>query len=193
MNGSLSPPVRRGLAVAILLVLVAALYFGVVQPLADSYLADRQKIAQLKDAVARYRRAAEELPARQAELAALARDPASAAGFLEGTNDTLMAAQIQNRIKSLSDSAKVDLRTSQVLPSAEEGKLKRIAVREQVTGTIGGILAVFHGLEAGAAPSLFLDNLSMRTRPVATRPNTPAADAVIDVQFDVYGYTRGAG
>jgi len=193
MNGSLSPPVRRGLAVAILLFLVAALYFGVVQPLVDSYLADRQKIAQLKDAVARYRRAAEELPAREAELAALARDPASAAGFLQGTNDTLMAAQIQNRIKSLSDAAKVDLRTSQVLPSAEEGKLKRIAVREQLTGTIGGILAVFHGLESAAAPSLFLDNLSMRTRPVATRPNAPAADAVIDVQFDVYGYTRGAG
>jgi len=193
MNGALSPPVRRGLAVAILLVLVAALYFGVVQPLVDNYLADRQKIAQLKDAVARYRRAAEELPARQAELAALARDPASAAGFLQGTNDTLMAAQIQNRIKSLSDAAKVDLRTSQVLPSAEEGKLKRIAVREQLTGTIGGILAVFHGLESAAAPSLFLDNLSMRTRPVATRPNAPAADAVIDVQFDVYGYTRGAG
>jgi len=193
MNGALSPPVRRGLAVAILLVLVAALYFGVVQPLVDSYLADRQKIAQLKDAVARYRRAAEELPAREAELAALARDPASAAGFLQGTNDTLMATQIQNRIKSLSDAAKVDLRTSQVLPSAEEGKLKRIAVREQLTGTIGGILAVFHGLESAAAPSLFLDNLSMRTRPVATRPNAPAADAVIDVQFDVYGYTRGAG
>ena len=193
MNGALSPPVRRGLAVAILLVLVAALYFGVVQPLVDSYLADRQKIAQLKDAVARYRRAAEELPAREAELAALARDPASAAGFLQGTNDTLMATQIQNRIKSLSDAAKVDLRTSQVLPSAEEGKLKRIAVREQLTGTMGGILAVFHGLESAAAPSLFLDNLSMRTRPVATRPNAPAADAVIDVQFDVYGYTRGAG
>src|SRR6185437_12327826 len=131
--------------------------------------------------------------ARQARLAALARDPANAAGFLQGTNDTLMATQIQNRIKSLSDQAKVDLRTSQVLPSANEGKLKRIAVREQLTGTIGGILAVFHGLEAAGAPSLFLDNLSLRTRPVAARPNAPATDEIIDVQFDVFGYTHGAG
>jgi general secretion pathway protein M len=192
VNASLSPPIRRALAIAILIVLVAALYLGVVQPLVDNYLADRQSIAQLQDAVAKYRRAAEELPARQAQLAALERDPASAAGFLQGTNDTLMATQIQNRIKSLSDQAKVDLRTSQVLPSANEGKLKRIAVREQLTGTIGGILAVFHGLEAAGAPSLFLDNLSLRTRPVAARPNAPAADEVIDVQFDVYGYTHGA-
>jgi hypothetical protein len=193
VNGALSPPVQRGLAVAILIVLIAALYFGVVQPLADNYVADRQTIAQLNDALAKYRRAAAELPARQAQLAALTQDQTGAAGFLQGTNDTLMAAQIQNRIKSLSDAAKVDLRTSEVLPSAEEGKLKRIAVREQLTGSIGGILAVFHGLEATGSPSLFLDNLSLRTRPVAARANAPAADEVIDVQFDVYGYTHGAG
>jgi general secretion pathway protein M len=193
VNTSLSPPVRRALAVAILIGLVAGLYFGVVQPLVDHYLADRDTIAQLKDGVAKYRRAAAELPVRQAQLAALSRDSASAAGFLQGTNDTLMATQIQNRIKSLSDAAKVDLRTSQVLPSANEGNLKRIAVREQLTGSITGILAVFHDLEAAASPSLFLDNVSMRTRPVATRPNAPPADEVIDVQFDVYGYTHGAG
>ena len=193
MNASLSPPVRRGLAVAILIGLIAGIYFGVVQPLADNYLADRDTIAQLNDGIAKYRRAAEELPARQAQLAALSRDPASAAGFLQGTNDTLMATQIQNRIKSLSDGAKVDLRTSQVLPSANEGNLKRIAVREQLSGSIGGILAVFHDLEAAGAPSLFLDNVSMRTRPAAVRPNAPPAEEVIDVQFDVYGYTHGAG
>jgi type II secretory pathway component PulM len=191
--GSLSPAVRRGLAVAILVVLIAVLYFGLVQPLLDNYLADRQTVAQLKDAVAKYRRAADELPARQAQLAALARDEASAAGFLQGPSETLMAAQVQNRIKSLSDAAKVDLRSSQVLPGAEEGKLKRIAVREQLTGTIGGILAVFHGLEATGSPSLFLDNVSLRTRSFAGRPNPPHVDEVIDVQFDVFGYTHGAG
>lgn len=193
MNGSLSPPVQRGLAVAILVVLIAVIFFGVVQPLADSYLADRQTIAQLSDAVAKYRRAAEELPARQAQLDALARDQASAAGFLQGPSDTLIAAQIQNRIKSLADAARVDLRSSQVLPGADDGKLKRIAVREQLTGTIGGILAVFHGLEATGSPSLFLDNISMRTRLVAVRANAPATEEIIEVQFDVYGYTHGAG
>lgn len=190
---ALSPPVRRALAVTILIVLVAALFFGVVQPLADSYLSDHQRITQLKDAVAKYQRAAEELPARQAQLDALARDQASATGFLQGPSDTLIAAQIQNRIKSLADSAKVELRSSQVLPGAEEGKLKRIAVREQLTGTISGILSVFHGLEATSSPSLFLDNISMRTRPIVTRANAPAADEILEVQFDVYGYTHGSG
>lgn len=190
---ALSPPVRRALAVTILIVLVAALFFGVVQPLADSYLSDHQRIAQLKDAVAKYQRAAEELPARQAQLDALARDQASATGFLQGPSDTLIAAQIQNRIKSLADSAKVELRSSQVLPGAEEGKLKRIAVREQLTGTISGILSVFHGLEATSSPSLFLDNISMRTRPIVTRANAPTADEILEVQFDVYGYTHGSG
>lgn len=192
MNFDLSLPVRRALAIAILIALIAIFYFGIAQPLTDSYSADRQRIAQLQDAVAKYQKAAKELPARQAQLAALNRDESSAAGFLSGPNETLIAAQIQNRIKSLADAAKLDLRTSQVLPAEAEGKLKRIAVREQLAGTIGGILAVFHDLEAGGSPLLFLGNVSMRARPVPVRANVPTTEETIDVQFDVYGYAHSA-
>lgn len=192
MNFDLSPSVSRSLAIAILIALIASLYFGIVQPLADTYLGNQQRIAQLQDAVAKYRNAAKELPALQAQLAALNRDESSAAGFLRGPNETLIAADIQNRVKSLADAAKLDLRTSQVLPGEAEGKLKRIAVREQLAGTIGGILTVFHDIEAGASPLLFIDNVTMRARPIAARANTPARAETIDVQFDVYGYA-GAG
>lgn len=188
MNFDLSPPIRRALALAILIVLIAGLYFGIAQPLTDTYLSNRQRITQLQDAVAKYRNAARELPVRQAQLAALNRDESSAAGFLRGPSETLIAAEMQNRVKSLADAAKLDLRTSQVLPGEAEGKLKRIAVREQLGGTIGGILAVFHDIEAGASPLLFIDNVTMRARPVAARANTPATEETIDVQFDVYGY-----
>jgi hypothetical protein len=193
MNPNLSPPVRRALAVAILIGLIATLYVGIAQPLADTYIGDRQRIAQLQDAVAKYRNAAKELPTRQGQLAALDRDQSSAAGFLRGPNETLIAAQIQNRIKSLADAAKVDLRTSQVLPGEAEGKLKRIAVREQLAGTIGAILTVFHDLEAGGSPFLFLGNITMRGRPNSARGNALPPEETIDVQFDVYGYARGAG
>ena len=63
MNASLSPPISRALAIAILIALIAALYFGVVQPLVDNYLADRQSIAQLQDAVAKFKDAPKRAPA----------------------------------------------------------------------------------------------------------------------------------
>jgi hypothetical protein len=193
MNGLLSPPVRRGLAIAIFVVLIAVIYFGVVQPLAGSYTGHWQTVVQLQDAVAKYRRAAEELPALQAQLTTLTRDQSSTAGFLQGPSATLIAAHIQNRIKSLADAAKVDLRTSQVLPAAEEGKLQRIAVREQLAGSLGGILAVVDGLEAAGSPFLFLDNLSIRVRLIAARDRkAPTSDETLDVQFDVYGYAHSA-
>lgn len=193
MTGRLSPPLSRALALAILLALVAGLYYGVAAPLAADYAGDSAAIAQLRDALARYRRAADELPARRVRLAALERQRPAAEGFLQGKNDTLIAAQIQNRIKRLTDVADADLESTQVLPPQADGKLTRIAVRGRMAATIGGMLRVFHDLEAGS-PLLFLDNVEMRVRPVSRWDRRArSAGEIIGVQFDVYGYINSGG
>ena len=113
--------------------------------------------------------------------------------FLEGSSDTLIAAQVQNRVKTSVDAAKAELKSSQVLPAEADGKLKRIAVRDQMSATTAGLLAVFHDLEA-QSPLLFLDNVTLQVRPMALRDrNDPGSGEVIDVQFDVYGYTQMSG
>jgi general secretion pathway protein M len=189
----LSPPFRRALALAILVALVAGGYYAIAQPLIDSYADNRATIAQLQDTLARYRRAARALAPRQAELASLKKSQATADGFLQGSSDTLIAAQIQNRVKQTADAAKAELKSSQVLPAEAEGKLKRIAVRDQMSATTAGLLAMFHDLEA-QSPLLFLDNVTLQVRPTALRDRSdPGSGDVIDVQFDVYGYSYGNG
>lgn len=191
MNPKLSPPISRSLALAILFGLVAVLYLGVAQPLIDSYAATRSSVSELQDTLERYRRAAHDLGPRQAELAALKQHRSAQEGFLEGANDTLLAVQIQNRIKTLTDASHAELRSSQVLPPQEEGKLRRISVRGQVTTTLAGAQRLFYGLEA-ATPLLFIDNVDLRARPadLRDRASTGVSDT-IDLQFDVYGYARG--
>ncbi len=190
MREMLSPPVSRGLAVAILVSLVAGLYYGIAAPIADNYGATRGSIDQLQDALARYQRAARDLAPRQAELASLKQRQSAQDGFLQGANDTLVAAQIQNRIKSLTDATKGELRSTQVLPPQDEGKLRRITVRGQMSTTLPGALRIFHGLES-ASPFLFLDNVDMRARPTQLRDrNAVVSTDIIDLQFDVYGYTH---
>jgi general secretion pathway protein M len=187
---TLSPPVSRALALAILLAVIGSLYYGIVRPVIDNYAASRTSIDQLQDALARYQRAARDLGPRQAELAALKQRQSSQDGFLQGTNDTLVAAQLQNKIKGLADAAKGELRSTQVLPAQDEGKLRRITVRGQMTASLTGIVRVFHGLEAGS-PMLFIDNLDLRARPTQLRDRGATANTdVIDVQFDVFGYTH---
>jgi hypothetical protein len=193
MKGVLSPPVSRGLALAILVFVIAGLYYGIVSPLLANYAATRASIDQLQDTLVRYQRAARELGPRQAELAALKQRQSAQDGFLQGSNDTLVAAQIQNRIKALADSAKGELRSTQVLPAQDEGKLRRITVRGQMSLSYSAAVRVFYGLES-TAPLLFVDNVDLRARPAELRNRTVVVDTdLIDVQFDVYGYTRAGG
>jgi hypothetical protein len=193
MTAPLSPPFQRALALAILGAIVAAIYFAVAQPLIDTYTADRATIAERREVLLRYQRAAQALPARQQELAAMKQTQANADGFLAGASDTLIAAQIQNRVKTLANAAKTELKSSQVLPAAPDGKLKRIAIRDQVSATTAGVLAIFHDLEAQSS-SLFLDNVTLQVRPLSLRDrNSPGNGDTIDVQFDVYGYSHVSG
>jgi len=192
MRDVLSPPLKRALAIAILISLIGGIYYGVVRPLLDNYNDKRGAIEQMQDNLGRYQRVARDLAPRQAELAALKQRQSAQDGFLQGANDTLVAAQIQNRIKSLADATKGELRSTQVLPSQDEGKLRRITVRGQMSTSLTGALRVFHGLES-ASPLLFIDNVDMRARPAQLRDRTAAVNTdVIDLTFDVYGYTHAS-
>ncbi len=189
-----SPPISRALAFALLLAVIGGFYYLVAEPILDSYASTQASIDQLQDTLMRYQRAARELKPRHAELAALKQRQSAQDGFLQGSNDTLVAAQIQNRIKALADANRGELRSTQVLPAQDEGKLRRITVRGQMTTTLPAALRVFYGLES-SAPLLFLDNVDLRARPPQLRDrNATATDSdVVDLQFDVYGYTRAGG
>jgi hypothetical protein len=193
MTPPLSPSLQRALALTLLAAIVGAIYFVLVQPLIDTAAADRVAIAERREVLARYQRAAQELPARQQELAGLKQEQAKADGFLEGSSDTLIAAQIQNRVKTLANAAKAELKSSQVLPAEVDGKLKRIAIRDQMSTTMAGLLAIFHDLEA-QSPSLYLDNVTLQVRSLALRDRSdPGSGDAIDIQLDVYGYARVSG
>jgi general secretion pathway protein M len=192
MNLTMTPVASRGLALAILLALIGVLYYGVAAPLFESYEAARQSITQLQAALERYQRLGRELAPRQAELAALKQQQVTQEGFLEGASETLLAAQIQNRIKTFVEQAHGELQGTQVLPAENEGKLRRIIVRGQMLVTLPAAQRIFYGLES-ASPLLFLDNVDMRVWVSVRRHADPANQEVtFDIKFDVVGYTRGA-
>ena len=188
----LPPLVSRLLAVLILLGGLGLLYVGAVAPLVDDYLTTRQSIEDMRDALARYRRVAAELPQRRADLAALRQRQALSEGFLQGTNEALVAAQIQNRVKALSEAARGELRSTQVLPAQDEGKYRRITIRVQMTLDVAAAQRVLYGVES-ASPLLFLDNVDLRAHLFDRRRDRTAAapgEGMLDVRFDVYGYMR---
>jgi general secretion pathway protein M len=187
-----SPPLARALALAILGALLFLGYFLGVQPLIDTYRAESGKAAQLELQVARYETVARQQSARRTELAALKQQQQVArSGALEGSNETLVAAQIQNRIKALVASGQGELVSTEILPAQEDGNFRRIGVRSQLSITMAGALQVFHGLEA-QSPLLFLDNVELHAQAEIRRRvvSTQTPYAVTEVRFDVYGYMR---
>jgi general secretion pathway protein M len=189
---SLPPLAGRALAVAILLALLGIAYLGVVQPLLDDYASTRQSIDDTRAAIARYHRVAAELASRRTILAELSQRISANDGFLQGTNDALVAAQIQNRMKSLIESVRGELKSTQVLPVQEDGKYRRVIVRGQMALNLAAAQRVFYGIET-ASPLLFLDNIDMRARyNERQRERAGSEEWLLDIQFDVYGYVRSA-
>ena len=191
MKVTLSPPLSRLVAISLLLVMVFLAYAALIAPLMGAWREARIAIADAQDALPRIADAQESLTARRQMLASLQRRQGAAEGLLQGDSETLIAAQLQNRIKTLVDAAKGEVKSMQVLQTRNDGGFRKIAVRGQVSVGLSGLQKVFYELEAGA-PYLFLDNIEIRAQQSPSRArDEPKRDPQHDVRFDLYGFARG--
>jgi general secretion pathway protein M len=184
-----SLPIRRTLAAAILLALVSIVLSGFVQPLVDDYRESKASIDRLEAAMRRSHVGDRDIAQLQAELAALKKRQPSTGGFLQGTNESIAAAQLQDRLKTSVEGAKGEIRSTQILPSRDDGKFRRITVRAQISLSTAALQRAFYDVESSPT-FLFLDNVIIRARSVPQDRNKVAQDPVLDVSFDLSGYIR---
>lgn len=194
MKERVSLPIRRALAIAILLALVSVVLSGIIQPLLDDYREAKASVDRLEAAVQRSHVSDRDVARVQAELAVLKKRQASAGGFLQGTNESIAAAQLQDRLKTSVEGAKGELRSTQSLPSRDDGNFRRVTVRAQISLSLAALQRAFYDLES-SSPFLFLDNVIIRARSVPQDRNKVAQDPVgqdpvLDVSFDLSGYMR---
>jgi general secretion pathway protein M len=176
------------LAALILLGMIAVGYLGLVAPVLDQLdEADRLQV-EYRQALEQGRAMGGRLTGLRAQLAGLKQDETAESGFLQGANESLAAAQLQNRIKAFVEASGGELRSTQVLPAHDEGKFRRIVVRGQMAASTVALQRIIYDIEA-ASPFLFLDNLDIRARSMP-QDGTPD-DIMLDVRFDLYGDVRG--
>lgn len=195
MNGTLSPLVSRTLAVAILLALIAALWFAIGAPVLDRMLTYRQAIEQAEERLPRLRRLAASVPALEAQLAQLRRDPRSKTRLLSGTNESLAAADLQRRVNQIALQHGAVVRSTQPLPAADEQGFRRISIRIAMESNTAALQNMFYTLES-ASTLLFVDNVQIRSRSGSRLRRSPAVDRVQEetlvVRFDLSGYMGGS-
>lgn len=190
MIAALSTPVRRLVALSLLILLPGAAYVLLVAPLLEHYETQQLRISDLRDQAARYQRIAGEAPALERQLAALRQASRSADGYLVAANETLAGAQLQARLKSIVEQAGGSIRSSQPLPPRQDASLVRITVRVHATHRLDSLVQVVAAI-TGEAQVLTIDHMHVRARSAAA--NTPSSDAQapLDVRLDVSGFMRG--
>jgi general secretion pathway protein M len=190
MIDTLSLKLRRALALALLVALLLAVYGFAVEPFTDAFERDSQSIEQLRMVLARYQKAAGELPDLTGRLEELRRRGPAQAGYLEGQNETVTAAILQDRLKSLVQSHGGMLKSTQVMTAnKDDGEAKRVTVRGEMIATVATLQRVIYDLEAGL-PILFIENLDVRTVVGPRSAADPNQDVQVEIHFDVYGYMR---
>src|SRR5258708_34477589 len=129
MSVTLSPPLSRLVAISLLLVALLLGYAALIPPPLEAWGEARGAIADAQGALPRMADAQESLTARRQMLADLQRRQRAAEGLLQGDSETLIAAQLQNRIKTLVGAAQGEVTSMQVLQTRNDGGFRKIADR----------------------------------------------------------------
>jgi hypothetical protein len=190
---ALSPIINRLLAVTLLLAALAAAWVFVVEPVAAKFEGYDRSISQSRELLARYMGVAAAKAQLETKLEELRRAQSAAGRFLEGGSVQLVAAQLQNTVKTLIEANGATLQSIQVLPATDQDDFPKVIIRVNMNADTEALQKIFYALEA-ADPYLFLDNIDTRSRRVrARRRQHVPTEGKLQVRFDVYGFMPREG
>jgi general secretion pathway protein M len=182
-------PLRRALAVALLVAAVALVAAGIVFPAVDRFAALASGIGDGEAALARFTSVAARLPRLEAEHAALKKAFAAQDGFLKATSDSLIAAELQDRIKRAVERNGGQLKSTQILPTHDENGVRKVTARVEITGNADALLRIWYEMETGA-PFLFIDSFDIEGRQVPRPDRMRPPTLELQVRFELIAYAR---
>lgn len=182
----------RVLALGLLAGLVIGGYLLVVVPVLAAYRETGEAIERAETMLQRQRALAALHPLLVARLEEEQEQAEAIAGYLQGPSDALAAAQLQDLVKGVVETAGGELRSTRILPAeiveASSGT-RRAALRVQVIVSIDGLAEVLYELEAGQ-PYVLIDELSIRSQRERRRRGEPEGEPRLDVSLELSGFVR---
>ena len=177
-------PAGRRIVFAGVNLAIFTLAYLVVEPLRALIAEGASAIAERRQTLARY----EAVASHEQQIADYARQIAdiNARGELfEGDSDGIVNANLQARLKTLAEQAKVTVRSIQMLPERAFQGVTLVGARLDVAGHYEDVHELARALE-GDPPLLIVTAATLRNQ--ATTWGAPAeAEAEIEAQFDIFG------
>ena len=174
------PTGRRGqiLAVALLLLLLALVWFGGVAQLVDWYGERADQVAARGALAARLEQRAAALP--QLRALALSLPPQASPLALPGGSDAEAAAGLQETLQALANNANLIVGSTEILPAADDGLYRRVEVRVSFNSDYPSLVKFLRGIAASDTP-LVVVGLDLDGRPRGAPSDDPGIDSVITV------------
>jgi general secretion pathway protein M len=174
-------PFRRIAFVAGNLLVAFAIVAAVVSPIRTSLIDGDAEIVRQIETLSRFKAMAQQRPDAPApDEAALTADL-----FQSGPNEGVAAANLQARLKTMSETAGARVRLVQSLPARSEGTLRYIGAKLEIFGPLAAVHRAIQAVES-AKPFLFVTNSTLKLSPIASRPGN-TADPTIEAQLDIIG------
>jgi hypothetical protein len=112
-----------------------------------------------------------------------------ARNFLAGSNDAVVLAELQTKLRSLVLSHKVEFNSALALPPVTEGGITYLGLKLQLRGELKDIHQIVYSIET-QSPFLFIERAHVRPseqRLIVRKGRESGAVARLSAELDVYG------
>jgi len=176
------------LSTSILVLGLLFLYYLLVSPALVSRSNFDERRDELELQLVKYKKAEQQLVQLKNQISQLNNNSSQKAYFLENKPDTLAAADLQKRLKTLIESHNGQIVSTQPMIDQDNDLFSKVTVKLHMRGNINTLQETLYALEF-ATPLLFIDNIIIqnRVRRSASRRNQPNADQ-LEIRLDVTGY-----
>ncbi len=192
MIARLTPVQRRVLALILLLAVIVVVARVLIVPMWNIYSDNRDAIVQMEDSIARYARISAQVGSLRQAMEDLAEADELTRYVLAQESESIAAAALQERVKSIVTTSGGALTSTQVLPAVAEKGFKRVIVNVRMAVSIDALQRVLYELENGL-PYLLASDMIILSRNVRKRGRTGQSVDLLDVRFNLSGYMRVAG
>jgi general secretion pathway protein M len=182
----------QGLAVAIGVLLMALVWFGVVDPV-WSWYEDRELLLEQRQGLLRHTQdLAASLPTlRAASTAKPGRGEALGTIMLSGANDAVAAADLQERVQQMASSAGASLTAVETLPATPSGKWHKVSLRISLNAPWPVLMELLRSVEQSPT-RILIDDVHFHSATVVSHPTAMP----IQASMVLYGFRpaeAGAG
>ncbi|MBS0561867.1 MAG: hypothetical protein JSR21_17600 [Proteobacteria bacterium] len=189
MMARLPPAARRAIALGVLVLLVAAGWLLVAQPLIDLSASRLAEIGALSERLALQRAIIARAPVLQRRAAADRGALDATGGLWKPTGAAELAAGMQERLRPAISGTGGRLRSTAVVAEAEDHGLRRVTVHFSIEGSLQTIQATLAATEA-ARPAMFVLATTIHAAPVNAMMG-PAGPPPLTMEMDIGGFMPG--